>query len=310
MNQLQAMRTFVRVADLESFTRAAEALGLARGAVSAQIRALERHLSVALLSRTTRRVTLTSDGAAYLARSRRILAEVDEADSEMQRYREQVRGRLRVDMPAMFGRYLFLPALPAFAARYPDLSLEVQYNDRVIDLGAERVDVAVRFSKTTDPNLISRPIGRAKWVTCATPDYLARHGTPASVDDLRAHKLIGQVSAATGRSRDWGFRIGGQPRRLALPCALRFNSIEGTLQAALSGLGIVQTADLIVRDLIRRQRLVQVLPGTAAAGSPVTVVYQRAGRTSARVRVFADFIAETFRQWDADYSAPVFASQD
>ena len=310
MNQLEAMRCFTHVANSGSFTRAAQALDLSRAVVSTQVRALERHLGVTLLARTTRRVTLTADGTGYLARCRRILAEVDAADDEMRQLRERVRGRLRVDVPAMFGRYLLVPELPAFAARYPELQLEIQYNDRIIDLGAERVDVAVRFSAPRDPQLIARRIGTTRLVTCASPAYLESHGRPNHVDDLRQHRLIGQVSASSGRPREWLFRVGGQSRRLALPTQLSFNAIEGALQAALSGLGIIQTADIIVHDLLARQRLALVLPGTAVGGANVSVVYLRSQRASAKVRVFADFTAGLFQRWNQAHGPDTGAAQD
>lgn len=302
MNQLDALRCFVRVADSGSFTRAAQALDLSRAATSAQVAALERHLGVTLLSRTTRRVTLTADGATYLARCRGILAELDAADEAMRRVRERVAGRLRVDVPAMFGRYLLLPALPAFAARYPGVELEVLYHERVVDLAAEGVDVAVRFVAPRDPALIARRIGTTRLVTVAAPAYLAAAGTPRIPDDLRRHRLIGQLAAGHGRLRDWQFRSGSATRRLSLPCQLRFNAIEGALQAALAGLGVLQTADLIVKDLLERGRLVQVLPGSVTAGAPVSVVYQRAGRRSARVRVFVEFLAELFGRFTAAHA--------
>jgi LysR family transcriptional regulator for bpeEF and oprC len=298
MNQLEAMRAFARVAELGSFTRAAEALDLSRAVVSAQVQALERHLGVALFARTTRRVTLTGDGSSYLQRCRRILEEVEVADDEMRRLRERVQGRLRVDMPAMFGRYLLLPELPAFTTRYPELQLEIQYNDRVIDLGAEGVDVAVRFAARRDPKLIARPIGATRLLICAAPGYLLQHGAPASIEELRQHRLIGQLGANSGRPRDWLFRIGAQTRRVSLPVALTFNSIEGALQAALSGMGLVQTADIVVQDLVRRGRLEVVLAVHAAGGAPVSVVYQRVRRIPAKVRVFADFTAGLFERWN------------
>ena len=303
MNQLEAMRAFTRVAEFGSFTRAAEALDLSRAVISAQVLALERHLGATLFARTTRRVTLTSDGAAYLVRCRRILEEIEVADEEMKRLRERVQGRLKVDMPAMFGRYLLLPELPAFTARYPALDLEIQYNDRVVDLGAERVDVAVRFAARRDPKLIARPIGATRLLTCASPAYLARHGAPASVEDLRRHRTIGQLAAASGRPRDWVFRVGGQARRVPFACPLVFNAIEGALQAAVAGLGIVQTADIIAQDLLRRGRLKEVLAGQSVAGAPVSVVYQRVSRVPAKVRVFADFTAGLFQRWTENRDA-------
>lgn len=309
MNQLEAMRAFARVAEFGSFTRAGETLDLSRAVVSAQVQALERHLGVALFARTTRRVTLTGDGSSYLARCRRILAEIEVADDEMRGSRERVQGRLKVDMPAMFGRYLLLPELPAFAARYPELQLEIQYNDRVIDLGAEGVDMAVRFAARRDPRLIVRPIGATRLMTCAAPSYLVRMGAPKDIDELRQHHLIGQLGARSGRPREWAFRIGTQVRHVAIASPLVFNSVEGALQAAVSGMGLIQTADIVVQDLIRRGRLEVVLAGHAASGAPVSVVYQRMKRIPAKVRVFADFAAGLFERWNASRApggVPVF----
>jgi len=298
MNQLEAMRAFSRVAEFGSFTRAAEVLDLSRAVVSAQVQALERHLGVALFARTTRRVTLTGDGSAYLVRCRRILDEIEVADDEMRRLRERVQGRLKVDVPAMFGRYLLLPELPAFTTRYPELQLEIQYNDRVIDLGAEGVDVAVRFAARRDPRLISRPIGATRLLICAAPSYLVQHGAPTSIEDLRQHRLIGLLGAQSSRPRDWLLRVGAQNRRVALASSLVFNSIEGALQAAISGMGLIQTADIVVQDLVRRGRLEVVLAGHSAGGAPVSVVYQRTRRVPAKVRVFADFTAGVFERWN------------
>jgi len=158
VDQLVCMRSFVRVADLHSFTRAADALGVSRAVVSTHVAELERHLRCQLFHRTTRRVGLTSDGAEYLARCQRILAELEAADEALRGSRLSVQGRLRVDVPVVFGRALLLPALPKFTARYPDLQLEVQFNDRVIDLIAEEVDVVVRVGRCA-----SRTWWRAAW---------------------------------------------------------------------------------------------------------------------------------------------------
>lgn len=307
MNQLEAMRAFLRVAEFRSFSRAAEADETSRAAVSAQVRALERHLGVTLLTRTTRRVTLTDDGAAYLLRARRILDELKAADDEMRRVRESVEGRLRVDMPAMFGRYLLLPELPAFTARYPKLALDIQYNDRVVDLGAERVDVAIRFVARRDAGHIARRIGTTRFVTCAAPEYLRRAGPIGDIDALRGHRLIGQTGAAGGSARDWVFRSGTQVRRLSLPTHVSFNGIEGALQAALASLGVIQTVDLVVKDLVARDRLAIVLPDSAVDGPPVSVVFQKAHRTAAKVRVFVEFVAELFARWNRGEAQAVAA---
>jgi len=296
MDQLATMRTFVRVADLASFSRAADALGLSRAVVSTHVAELERHLGCQLLHRTTRRVGLTTDGAEYLQRCRRILDELESADATLRGSRERPTGRLRVDVPVQFGRALLLPALPRFQARYPQLQLEVQFNDRIVDLVAEGVDVAVRAGRVREPHLIARRVVSTRFLTCASPQYLAAHGTPADPEALRQHKLIGYLRTA-GRPAPWLFQRGAQRRRLALPCQVAFNSIEAQVVAAIRGIGVVQAADLVVAEALISRKLVAVLPEWAAAGRPISVVARRGLRGSAKLQAFADFAAELLRQY-------------
>src|SRR6266403_1768560 len=201
VDQLVCMRSFVRVADLHSFTRAADALGVSRAVVSTHVAELERHLRCQLFHRTTRRVGLTSDGAEYLARCQRILAELEAADEALRGARLSVQGRLRVDVPVVFGRALLLPALPKFTARYPDLQLEVQFNDRVIDLIAEEVDLVVRVGAVREPHLVARRVVTTRLLTCAAPEYLRAHGVPAEPEELRRHQLVGHLAAGSRRAR-------------------------------------------------------------------------------------------------------------
>ena len=297
MDQLSALRTFVRTAERQSFVRAADDLALSRAMVSMQIAWLEKHVGTRLLNRTTRRVTLTTDGAWYLERCRTLLAELTEADETLRRSREQVKGRLRVDVPVLFGRVLLLPALPRFAARYPEVSLDLQFNDRVIDLVAERVDLAVRVVRVTQPDLIARRIGVTRTVTCAAPEYLREHGIPTRPEQLAGHRLIGHVIGGRGKPRDWVFGTDKKARRIALRYAITFDTVDGVLRAGLGGLGIMQSLDTVVAKLIAQGRLQPLLLPWTAPGPPVSVVYQKSDRTSARVRVFADFLAEMFQDW-------------
>src|ERR1700756_5270572 len=183
MDQLACLRTFVRVADLHSFTRAADALGLSRAVVSTHVAELEKHLQCRLFHRTTRRVGLTSDGAEYLSRCQRILAELEAADEAVRRTRFSPQGRLRIDVPVMFGRALLIPALPKFTARYPQLQLEIQLNDRVVDMIAEEIDLVVRVGAVREPHLIARRVVTTRLITCASPEYLREHGAPAHPEE-------------------------------------------------------------------------------------------------------------------------------
>jgi LysR family transcriptional regulator for bpeEF and oprC len=297
VDRFDQLRTFVRVADLGSFSRAADDLERSRALISQQVAALERRLGARLLNRTTRRVGLTGEGVEYLDRARRILAELEAADEAIMQTRERPQGRLRVDVPTAFGRHLLIPALPTFTRQYPQLSLEVQLNNRVVDLVAEEVDVALRVGKVGQPGLVARRIASMRLVTCASPGYLAGAGMPRSIEDLRGHRCIGGLSSQNGRLREWVFQRGRSRLRFRPSCALAFNLPEAVISAGIADGGVLQTVDLLVAGAIASGRLRQVLPEHAAEGPPVSVVHTQASRHSAKVRVFADFAARLLRDW-------------
>lgn len=296
MDHLACMRTFSRVAELSSFTKAADALELSRAVVSTQIAELERHLGARLFHRTTRRVTLTPDGTEYFERSRRILADVAAADEVVKRTKQRPQGRLRVDVPVAFGRHLLMPALAQFTSRYPELSLEVQYNDRVIDLIQEEVDVAVRVGAVRDPNLIERKVCRTRAVICASPEYLAKYGVPETPEQLYKHRLIGTLSNTNGRPQPWTFQRGPVRKTLKLPYAVAFNAHEASVSAAVRGVGIVQSADVLVAEALASRRLEIVLKDWSFAGKHMSIVYPAAQRGSIKVKAFADFAASLLLQ--------------
>jgi LysR family transcriptional regulator, regulator for bpeEF and oprC len=292
MDQLACMRTFARVADMQSFTKAADALNLSRAVVSTQVAELERHLGARLFHRTTRRVSLTADGTEYLARCVRILAEVTAADEAVNRNRLRPQGRLRVDVPVSFGRYLLTPALPRFSERYPELSLEIQLNDRVVDMVEEQIDVVVRVGPIREPNLVARRVCHTRMLTCAAPAYLQKAGVPQEPDELRQHRLIGHLSNSNRRARKWYFQRGNSRRQLSLPSAVAFNAAEPVIATAIAGGGIMQTTDMLVAKAIASGQLEIVLRDWTADGAPISIVYPSALRNSPKVRVFADFAAE------------------
>ncbi len=287
MDQLAAMRVFLRVAETGSFTRAAEALDLSRAMVSTQVAALERHYGVKLFNRTTRRVALTNEGSHFLEHCRRVFAELRAAADELSGARERPRGHLRVDLPGAFARGLLVEALPDFLARYPELEVDVQVNDRYVDLVAAQVDVAVRGGTITDPNLVVRHAVGSRWITCAAPAYLERQGWPQTPDDLARHALIGaRIPPAPG----------GRPS-LDLRFRITSDSPEMNLHAGINGSGIIQTLDLLAARALEEGRLVPLLPGTSVRGPPLSVVYPPAGQRLAKVRAFADFTIDLLRQW-------------
>ncbi|MFO1392538.1 MAG: LysR substrate-binding domain-containing protein [Steroidobacteraceae bacterium] len=296
MDQLVAMRVFTRVAERGSFAQAADELDISRAAASAHVAALEKHLGARLLNRTTRRVSLTAEGTDYLRRARRILDEIADAEETLRGTRSKPQGPLRVDVPVSFGRYLLLPALPEFVRRYPAIELDVRLNDRVVDVVADRVDVALRVGGLKQSGLVARRIAQVNVVTCASPAYLAEHGEPRTPDDLRNHRLLG-VTPPGGGSPDWQFPPPYTSKRLKLHFAMQFNAAEAPTIAAASGLGIARTADLIAAEYLARGELKLVLKDFIVPGPPISLVYPSAGHQSAKVRVFSDFAADLMLRW-------------
>jgi LysR family transcriptional regulator for bpeEF and oprC len=299
MDQLQAMRVFARVADHGSFARAASTLDMSRAMASSYVAQLEQHLGTRLLHRTTRKVSVSPQGAIYLEHCKRILTEIEAADDQLRLARDRPQGKLRVDVPVAFGKYLLLPAIPQFTQRYPDISLEVRFNDRYVDVLAEGVDVAVRVGRLNVPDLIARRIATSRLLTCASPRYLAQAGVPRTPDDLRKHRLIGHLRGEQTRPAEWVFRHGKGTRSLRLPMALSFNTVDALSVSALEGQGIVQQLDLLVSGHIAEGRLVELLREHSCEGPPLAVVYGRATQHLAKVRVFAEFAADLMRNHEA-----------
>jgi LysR family transcriptional regulator for bpeEF and oprC len=296
MDQLLAMRVFARVAERGSFGKAADELDISRAAASGHVAALEKHLGVRLLNRTTRRVSLTAEGADYLRRCRRILDEIQDAEETLRGARSRPQGLLRVDVPVAFGRYLLLPALPEFTRRYPAIDLDIRLNDRVVDLVAERVDVALRVGYLQQSGLVARRVAQINLVTCASPTYLADHGEPQTPDDLRQHRLLATTPAGGG-TPDWSYPAPYTSRRLKLHFAMQFNAAEAPVIAAAAGLGITRTVDLLVAEYVSRSELKLILNDFVVPGPQMSLVYPSAGHQSPKVRVFSDFAAELTRRY-------------
>jgi LysR family transcriptional regulator for bpeEF and oprC len=296
MDQLLAMRVFNRVAERGSFAQAADELDISRAAVSAHVAALERHLGVRLLNRTTRRVSLTAEGGDFLRRSRRILDEIRDAEETLRGTRSRPQGLLRVDVPVAFGRYLLLPALPEFTRRYPAIDLDIRLNDRVVDLVADRVDVAMRVGPLQQAGLVARRVAQVTIVTCASPTYLADHGEPQTPDELKEHRLLA-ITPAGGGTPEWTFPPPYTAKRLKLHFAMQFNTGEAPVIAAAAGLGIAHTADLLAAEYIARGELKLILEPYVHAGPPISLVYPSAGHQSAKVRVFSDFASDLMRRY-------------
>ena len=294
MDKLNAMEIFSRVAELESFSKAADRLGLAPASVSTAIRNLETHLGVRLLMRTTRKVSLTDDGRAYLERCRRVLAEIDETESALKQTQTRPQGRLRVEIPTGLGHLYVTPALPAFSARYPDVKVVMTMGDRFVDLSEEDVDVILRIGVLEDSAMVARRIYDARFVTCASPDYIARFGRPKTPRELAQHNCLGYFSASLGRSARWTYRKGKEEVIHAPEGTVHMNNPEALVDLAVAGAGIICTLETGPLRAIREKRLVPILEDWEAPVMPVSVLYWPSRHLSAKVRVFVDFVTELF----------------
>jgi LysR family transcriptional regulator for bpeEF and oprC len=292
MDRLQAMSVFVRVVESGGFTRAAEVLRLPKATVTTLVQQLEAHLGVKLLNRTTRRVNVTPDGAAYYERCVRILAEVDDTETVLRRTHGAVSGRLRVDVPATFGRRVLMPALPDFIARYPDVRLEVGCGDRPVDLIEEGVDCVVRGGDPGDESLVARRVGELEFVCCATPAYLAAHGVPEHPRDLAQHRCVNYFSSKTGRLFPWDFSRDGERIELSVDGPVAVNDGEAYLAAGLAGLGVFQAALLDIAEPLAAGSVRRMLADWRIDPLPVFVMYPRNRHLSAKVRAFVDWVGD------------------
>ncbi|GAA5233894.1 LysR family transcriptional regulator [Verticiella sediminum] len=292
MENLNALRVFVRVAETRSFTEAAKRLGLTSSAISKAITRLEHELGVRLLQRTTRSVGLTNDGASFFEHCQQILAQIEDAENMLNRATSSPHGRLRVHMPVGFGRRVIVPALSRFIEQHPHLVLDAELSDRNVDLAYEGIDAAVHIGEPADARLIARKLCNLRFVACASPEYLARHGEPTTPDELDRHHCLAYVLMHTGRYRDWQFVKDGKAYPKTVSGRLNMNNAESLLEAACSGLGIAMISNFIAGDAIRDGRLRCILTDYVGIGPAVSVVYLPSRNLSPKVRAFVNFLAE------------------
>ncbi|UZE21572.1 LysR family transcriptional regulator [Pseudomonas sp. B21-056] len=291
MDRLQAMQVFRRIVELGGFGKAADDLELPRATVSLLIQQLEAHLGVQLLQRTTRQVRATLDGEAYYQRCGQLLDDLEDLEGSLSTQRSQPHGTLRVDMPIAFGCSWILPRLADFYRRYPALQLDIGFHDRQVHLQREGVDCAIRAGNITDQALVARPIVRLHQLTCASPDYLARSGTPRQLEDLAAHRAI-RFAAGNGRYFPFEFEVAGQVRELQMPGELTVNNADAYVSACEAGFGLIQVPRYHVQRQLAEGRLVQVLSEYALPLWPISAVYPPHRQLSPRVRVFIDWVIE------------------
>ncbi|MGE5385119.1 MAG: LysR family transcriptional regulator [Betaproteobacteria bacterium] len=296
MDQSTAMRIFVRVAELASFTQAAQSLGQPKATVSLAVQKLESELGVRLLHRTTRRVVMTQDGQAFYERSKELLADLDELKGMFCASDADLAGRLRVDMPSGTAKTTIIPALPEFLRRYPGLEVELSSTDRRVDLVREGFDCVLRVGALADSSLVARPLGTYRLLNCASPDYLDRFGTPSNIHGLAGHRLVHYVPIFGARPVGFEYvDAAAAIRYVTMPGSLTVNNSDAYLAACLAGIGIIQVPEPAVRQYLADGRLVDLLPQWRAAPMPVSLLYASRRQLPRRVQVFMAWVAEVMR---------------
>jgi DNA-binding transcriptional LysR family regulator len=307
VDRFDAMKAFARVVEAGSFTKAAETLHMSKTSVTQLVQQLEARLRVKLLNRTTRKVHVTADGAAYYDRVLRLLADVDDAESSLSSASASPRGRLRVDVPSPLARMILVPALPAFHERYPDIQIDMGVSDRTVDLIGENVDCVVRGGKLTDQSLMARRVGELQLRACAAPSYLERAGTPSHPRELQDthHRIVGFQWARTGKPYPYAMHRDGESIEVQGRYVLAVDDGNAYLAAGLAGLGILWLPDYMCKAHLASGELMPLFDGWRCDRMPLYVAYPPNRHVSAKLRVFIDWVAALMAQ-----HAPVAGRHD
>jgi DNA-binding transcriptional LysR family regulator len=291
MDQLKAMQIFKAVADCKSFTQAAEQLDLPKPSVTNAVQAIEQQLGVRLLQRTTRKVSLTVEGAVYLQRCSALLNELEDINGLFIGDGRLLSGAVRVELPERLAHLHVIPALPEFFQRHPQIQVRLGCNDRYADLVGEGIDCAVRGGTLRDSTLVARRVAAVEQINVAAPGYLARHGTPQTLDDLAQHTAVNFFSSLTGRDLDWEYvDEHGQERTLVMRSQVAVNGTEALIGSCVAGLGLIQAPRLGLAPLLASGALVEVLPQWRPSAMPLSIVYSHNRHLSPRVKVFVDWL--------------------
>lgn len=294
--RLDSLLIFVQAAKHRSFSEAARQLGMSPSAVSRAVQRLEERLGTRLLHRTTRSLSLSEDGEHFYISAQQILNDLEEAELSLHRSRSTPTGTLRINLIPSMARMHIVPALPAFAAQYPELKLDISLSDRRVDLIKDGLDAVVRVGIHPDSSLIMQFLGIACTVVCASPDYLKQHGIPKTPEDLLQHHCINHVIPQTGRVRAWQFQKDGKPLELEVTGTFTIDHAETATAAAIAGAGIIQLYNFVVGEAISKGQLVPLLQDYAPTGVPIAVVYAQKRYLSAKVKAFATFMQELAEQ--------------
>lgn len=293
MNKLEAMRAFIEVANCGSFVGASRNLDMSPPAVTRTVAQLEQLLGVQLLQRTTRRVRLTEAGEHYLDDARRILDEVELAEATASGVYSEPRGVLSITAPVQFGQLHVLPIVAAYMSANPRVTIKAMFFDRISNLLDEGLDVALRIGSLKDSSLFAVAVGNVRRVVCASPDYLAKHGTPSIPAELKNHEVV--LATTVDASSSWRFNTSQGKELIRVSPRLHCNQVGAAVQAAVNGCGIARLMSYQVGEEIKKGRLIRILQPYESEPIPVSLVYLSGRKANAKVRSFVDFAVERLR---------------
>ncbi len=290
MESLNGIAFFVQAAETRSFSQAGRILGVSSSAVGKSVSRLEERLGVRLLHRSTRSITLTNEGALFLERCRRILCEIEAAELELSETQQAPRGRLRISLPLV--GMLVMPVLTAFMRRYPDIELDVDFSDRLVNVIDEGFDVVMRTGEPTDSRLMARQVGSYRLLLVASPDYLAEHGTPKLPEDLADHACLQHKFPSTGKFEPWPLKRAEGAPEVVVPASMACNTSAALIDVVLAGLGIACLPDFMVRQAIERGELVSVLDAHVEHQGSFRLLWPSSKHLAPKLRVFIDFMVD------------------
>ncbi|OON38456.1 LysR family transcriptional regulator [Izhakiella australiensis] len=296
MDKFHAMQAFVRIAEMESFTKAAASMGLPKGSVSRQMQALENQMGTRLLQRTTRRVQLTHDGRIYYERCRDLLATLEEMDELFRHDPATLSGRLRVDMPIGLASEFVIPELPKFLQHYPGIELELSSSDHRVDVIREGFDCVVRAGELDDSGLVARRLGHFRMINLASPDYLARFGMPLSPDDLSQHAMVHYSQTLGAPHEGFEFYDGRQCHYIQTGGVITVNNSVTYRAACIAGLGIIQVPAVGFHQALEATQVVEVMPRFRAKPMPLSLIYPHRRNLARRVHVFMDWLSQSLER--------------
>lgn len=273
MDRILAMQVYVRVVEAKSFVRAAEALSMPPSTVTGLIKGLEKHLRVRLLNRTTRSVSPTSDGERYYVQCREILNQIEQAESGLKSSPQDLRGRLRIDMPGGLAHSILLPNLDNFRRQYPGVHLMIGVGDRPVDLVQEGVDCVIRTGPLEDSSLVARPLGNFRWITCAAPSYLEVYGVPESLEDLAGHRAVHHFPSGSRGGGSLLFSVDGKRQVVPMEGSVAVNETELYIKLCMKGYGLAQLQGVLVEKQLQDGSLVEVLQQWRPPSVPVSILY-------------------------------------